>query len=138
VVGHPVLSMWDVVTSKETFSMWTALARGGLSSVWLIPVWLVMVHISQLIGLRARRRSAIYTLSLACGALIIGVPAMMGWIFRDLWFLALPGRLIVPPLMLWAGIFELLISIGMWTMAAIALQALLVMNLRRWGGTVDG
>jgi len=112
--------------------------RGVLAVLWWGPVGLSLIHLSQLIGLRLKKRHSIYSVSLAVGGLMVGLPAFVGWVLKDMWLLSGPARVVSAGLMLWAKPWELVLSLLLWSLVAIGLHVMLVQNFRRWGGTVDG
>lgn len=134
VLGHPHLAMMDL----ENVSFGLVVFRGILVALWWIPIWVTSVHISHWIGLRLRRKGAVYTFSFVAVFSALGIPASIALILRDIWFVAAPARMVSAGLLPWPNLLELVLSMILWGGIAVVLHALLTLNLRRWGGKADG
>ena len=133
VIGHPHLEMMDLGNSK----IGLAIIRGFFVALWWIPVWICAVHTAHWIGLRLRRKTAVYTFSFVVVFTALGVPASIALVLRDLWFVAAPARMVSAGLMPWPNLLELVLSIILWGAIAVCLHVILTVNLRRWGGQAD-
>ena len=134
LVGQPYLEVWKGASAEYEWG----LLRGFWGALWWGPVWFVFTQSAMILGLRMKRKGVVYSASIALVGLCIGVPAFMAWIFREVWLVAVPARLISAGLMPWATVWEQVLSIGFWSLVALILHIWLVSNLRRWGGHVDG
>ena len=132
--GHPHLAFIDIKNADFTW----VFVRGTLATLWWVPVWLSLVHLSQWVGLRMKKRNTVYTSALSLAVLALGLPAFAGWILKDLWIVSVPARIIAAGLMPFAAPWELGLSIPIWGFVALLLHVMLVRNFRTWGGTVDG
>jgi hypothetical protein len=76
-------------------------------------------------------RSAFGFTAAGLGAVLL-LPAALGRVFPDLWLVALPARLIAPPLAGGASLPLFALSTLLWSAAALALMGGLSLRLRQW------
>ena len=126
-VGLPHLGML-----QGTDSMVSGLIAGVLSGVWLVPAWGTVALVSTVVALRVRNPSASTGASMTTCALIFGIPAVWAAATGSIWWLALPGRLLVPITVLGASWWEFVLSTAFWSVVDLALVALLIARFRQW------
>lgn len=109
-----------------------ALFGEGLSAwVWACGVWLAAIGFGMSAALVLNKRSA-FAICLGTLAVVVGVPAAAGRLFPDVAWVAVPARIVAPPLAGDPTWWQILLScVGVFTIAALAL-GLTAANLRRW------
>ncbi|MCO4747148.1 MAG: hypothetical protein KC912_20290, partial [Proteobacteria bacterium] len=127
VVGGPHLAM----ISPRRMGEFLLVAAAG--AVWFIPVWLLTVTAALTLSLRMHKPRVAQILVLGGLAAFLVLPPVVRWIVRDFWLLAVPCRILTPPLVPEPHWWEFLLS--MIGMSALSLVFLLISTwrLRRWG-----
>lgn len=127
--GVPHLHMFDIDGGGPRPMFW--LVRGVLTWFWTLPIWAVLLTGGMWTALRVRRRSGF---AVAGGALAaaLGVPTILGRLFAEMPLLAVPSRLIAPPLAGAAEVWHYGVAIAGWSVLAVATVIWTSIGLRRW------
>ncbi|MCA9567378.1 MAG: hypothetical protein KC656_06025, partial [Myxococcales bacterium] len=108
------------------------LVRGALTWGWTLPLWAVLLTGSLLVSLSVKRSRSGFTAALGLLLLALGLPTVLGRLFEDVWLLATPCRLFVPPLAGGASTLQFLVSGIAWSVLAGGLFVVASYGLRRW------
>ncbi len=130
--GVPHLHVFDIVDSAADRTSMDWLIRGTLTWIWTLPVWATLLFGSLLVALRVKRSRSGF--SVAIGVLIgaLGLPAVLGRLFEDIWIVATPCRMFVPPLAGEAELWQYVFATLVWSGFAVVLFAWTSLGLRRW------
>ncbi|MFT7520530.1 MAG: hypothetical protein ACI9MC_002679, partial [Kiritimatiellia bacterium] len=130
ILGFPHLQM---VLDME-HGMATSIGRGIFSSVWLIALWLATVGISMWTALKVKNPNSAYGLAFGSVSAYLMIPTFFSWVLRDVWWAALPFRLLVPVTVANASIIEMLISSLGLVLFGVTMLIYISTRVRRWGG----
>jgi ABC-type transport system involved in cytochrome c biogenesis permease component len=128
-LGVPHLHMFELGSGGPSPLHW--LIRGVLSWVWTLPLWFFLIAVGMWTALRVRRRGGF---GLAVGGLLVvlGVPMVLGRLFSEVPLIAVPCRMVVPPLAGDAEIWQYAVACVGWGFAALATSVWTSVGLRRW------
>lgn len=135
VIALPMLVIGNVYAGAVFSNEDDALAwfGEGLGAwIWATGVWLAAIGLGMSAALVAGRKRSAFVLCLGGLSTVVGVPAAAGRLFPDVAWIAVPARLIAPPLAGSPTWWQITLS----CMAVYALAAgvlgLTALNLRRW------
>ncbi|MCB9677373.1 MAG: hypothetical protein H6737_19860 [Alphaproteobacteria bacterium] len=130
-LGVPHLHMFDIIESGDRSAAdW--FVRGFLTWCWTIPVWGVLLTGGMLVALRVQRSRSGFSVAIGGLAAAMGLPTVLGRLFEDVPLIAVPCRMIVPPLAGDAEVWQYLFAMVMWSSFALGLFVWTSLGLRRW------
>lgn len=127
IIGGPHLAMFSPRHIDEFLIIAIA------ASVWVLPVWTLSVTSALVLSLKLHRPRVGQVLVLGALACLLVLPPVLRWLVRDYWLLALPCRILTPPLVPEPHWWEFALS--MFGMSALSFFFLILATwrLRRWG-----
>ncbi len=136
VLGVPHLHalMWFGSGGGSSIAMGEWALRGALAWLWFVPIWCLAITASLAVAMRIHRPRA------AFGVMVVGIlaaltpPTLAGRLFPDLWLIAVPSRLVAPPLAGQAEWWQLAVSIPLIGGLALVMFAALTRWMRPWAG----
>jgi ABC-type transport system involved in multi-copper enzyme maturation permease subunit len=130
--GVPHLHVFDIVDSAGDRTSMDWFVRGTLTWLWTLPLWATLLFGSLLVALRVKRSRSGFSVAIGVLLVALGLPGVLGRLFEDIWIIATPCRMFVPPLAGEAAIWQYLFATVVWSGFAIALFAWTSLGLRRW------
>jgi len=130
--GVPHVHMFDLLDSGNSDGMMLWFIQGCLTWLWTLPVWGVLLWGGLLVALRIRRSRSGFSVAIGALIAVMGVPAILGRLFEELPLIAVPCRMIVPPLAGGAAVWQYAVAIVGWSLAAVGLFVWTSVGLRRW------
>jgi ABC-type transport system involved in multi-copper enzyme maturation permease subunit len=114
---------------------WVNLAHGLAVWVWTLPLWLALVAASMAIAIRTRKLQAAFGTTLGVAIFALGTPTIIGRAFPSVPSLALPARVLVPPLAGADSAWEYGVGIALMAGLAAALLLVTTARIRSWIAT---
>lgn len=132
-LGFPHLHMFDLFNNATgELSAFDWFLRGCAAWLWTLPLWLVLIGGSLLIGLRVKQQRSGFAVAAGLFLAAVGLPGAFGRIFENVPLIAHPCRLISPALAGGADLWHYAVSIAVWGTLALVLFAWTSIGLRRW------
>lgn len=126
-----ILDAYDAVDFGGTTFV-SGFVIGCLTWLWTLPLWLLLLASSVLIAMSVKRSRSGFAVALGTLVTLLGVPMLLGRLFENTAWIAVPCRLIAPPLAGGASWWMYLVSCLGWSLAAAAVFGVSVRGLRRW------
>lgn len=126
--GVPHLHLLGMGASRS-FGDW--LLRGTLTWMWTFPLWAVVLTGGMWTALRVNRRSG-FGVAIGTLAAVLGLPTVLGRVFSGIPLVAVPSRMIAPPLVGDAELWQFAFAIAAWSAVALGAFTWTSIGLRRW------
>ena len=135
ILGVPHMKLMDIANT-EPWDYVIATAFGLGAWIWLLPLWAACATAGIAVALRMKRRQSSF--GTVAGALfaVLAVAAIAGRLFPTNALIAVPARLLAPPLAGGATWWQLGLSTVALTVAAMALFAVVSRRIRPWAAAV--
>lgn len=134
LLGFPHAAMWTL--GSGDFDPVTLLARGAASWAWLCAVWLAAVTGGMVVAMRVNAPRTAFGITLGGLMTVLLVPFLAGRLAPEVLLVALPARVLAPPLAGGAGPVPFALGIAMPLLLAVGLLGLLTARLRTWGSAM--
>jgi ABC-type transport system involved in multi-copper enzyme maturation permease subunit len=115
---------------------WWLAAKGALSWIWLVPVWLLGIVVAMTAATQTSRPQSAFGVVAVAALAIYGLPAVVARAFPDTIWLTVPARIVAPPLAGSFSVLELALSLVLTTTVAVLLLGRYVLRLRSWVGAL--
>lgn len=113
---------------------WIHLLHGAAVWVWTLPVWLFGVAMALVVTLRTRRLRTAYSTTLGVAGAVLVVAGLAGRLFGDNPWIAVPARILSPPLAGADHAMEYVLGTLLVSVAAVGTLLWSGFRLRRWIG----
>ena len=134
LIGFPHVDTLSMGSRSDWGSfMAGSVLRGALTGGWLVVFWLFAALASMWVALRVRNPGGAYGAAVGAITALVLAPTFLTWVLRDVFWAALPARLIMPVTAPSAMPWEIILSAVGYLVLALILYIVLAARIRSWG-----